>query len=112
MTKKLLPWVTILSHYSKIKSKLYIFFMQSLVLARQELFLTWQCAIRYIECLPVVDESKVLDEKMMEPTADINFGDLVERIGECFAKYTIECARIEAKCLIALEFTARVLGNP
>jgi hypothetical protein len=63
--------------------------------------------VTYIECIPAAGESKVFEK--MEPTADTNFGKLVEKIKECFATLAIELARIEAKRLIALEFTARVL---
>jgi hypothetical protein len=56
----------------------------------------------------------------MEPTADTNFGDLVERIREISVKtegdrdrdnieYAMELFRVRAKHLIAQDFTARLL---
>lgn len=72
--------------------------------------------VTYIECMPAADESQGCVK--MEPTADTNFGDLVERIKEINVRTddehdNIENAmklfRVKAKHFIAQDFTARLL---
>ena len=66
--------------------------------------------VTYIECMP---ESKAHEK--MEPTADTNFGDLVKRINEVYEgehgymEEAMKSFRVKAKCLIAQDFTARIL---
>ncbi|CAB5180818.1 unnamed protein product [Rhizophagus irregularis] len=57
----------------------------------------------YMECRGSMDE----DRAFLDPTHDINFAELDERITEILSLSENEF-RSKAKCLIALEFTARV----
>ncbi|RGB35590.1 hypothetical protein C1646_113203 [Rhizophagus diaphanus] len=62
----------------------------------------------YVECGPLSEVSN----REFEPTADRNFAQLVSSIGSAFGQYNDIInyyARDEAKRLIILEFTARIL---